>query len=763
MSQSLRSQINPARRRFLKSGACLAALAAAQPALAARVRWAPDPFIEALIGKMTVEEKAGQLTMSGAQGMGRLVNPQTGPEPALQVVLEDIRKGRLTGLFNGDDVRLGRTMQTIAVEKSRLGIPLVFAADIIHGLKTAFPVPLGEAASFDADLCARTARATALEATAFGLHWTFAPSVDVARDQRWGRVVEAAGEDPWLGAHIAQARVKGFQGEDLRRPDVLLACPKHFAGYGAVQAGLDYASADIPETTLRETHLPPFRAAFAAGALSTMASFNDVAGVPSTGNHHLLTDILRGEWDFKGVVVTDFGSEKELVAHGFAVDEADAVLKAITAGCDLSIHGGLYLKHIPGLVQGGRLSMRVLDEAVRRVLRVKKALGLFENPYRSLDPERLTTDIRKPDSVALARESARKSLVLLKNDNGLLPLPKTGTSIALLGPFVTDRSNALGPWMVFPDFKSAVTLEEGFRAALDASASLSVVQGCGVEKAIPGGIEAAVAAAKASDVAVLYIGETAIMSGEGASRVDLSIPRAQQDLVEAIAALGKPMVVLLKHGRALELSGAVANAQAIMCTWFLGSESGNAIADVVFGDHAPQGRLPISFPQRSGQQPFFYNHRSSGRPEGSGPAGSRTRYREVSNRALYPFGHGLGYSNVSYGSTELSAPRLSKRGSVKVRAQITNQGARAQREVAQLYVHARAANPVQPVRVLKNIRLLDLAPGESAIVEFEVTSTDLAFIHQDLVNKADSGVYDVWIAPSAYAGAGASLELEAGA
>jgi beta-glucosidase len=573
-------------------------------------------------------------------------------------------------------------------------------------------------------------------------------------------VVEAAGEDPWLGAQIAAARIRGFQGQDLRDADRLLACPKHFAGYGAVQGGLDYASADIPEITLRQVHLPPFQAAFAAGALSTMASFNDVAGVPSTGNHHLLTDILRDEWGFRGVVVTDFGSEKELVTHGFAADEADAVLKAITAGCDLSIHGGLYLKHAPELVRSGRLPVRVLDEAVRRVLRVKKALGLFDNPYRSLQPERLSTDIRRPEAVALARESARKSLVLLKNDAGVLPLPKSGKSIALLGPFVSDRSNALGPWMIFPDFKSAVTLEEGFRAAVDPSVKLTVVPGSGVEKEIAGGVQAAVEAARASDVAVLYIGESATMSGEGASRVDLSIPQPQLDLVSAVAAVGKPMVILLKHGRALELVGPVKNAQAIVCTWFLGSESGNAIADVVFGDHAPQGRLPISFPQRSGQQPYFYNHRSSGRPEGSGPAGSRTRYREVSNQALYPFGHGLGYSAVAYGPTQASAPRLARRGAIKVRAQVSNQGSRAHHEVAQLYVHVKAANPVQPVRVLKNIRHLDLKPGEVATVEFELTAADLAFVHQDQATRAEAGQFDVWIAPTATGGVSATVALD---
>ncbi|MFJ1471992.1 glycoside hydrolase family 3 N-terminal domain-containing protein [Massilia orientalis] len=746
------SQFSPSRRTFLVGSLAATTVAFSLPGMAAGPASATDPFIERLLKRMTIEEKAGQLTMNGAQGIGRLVNPDTGPEPTLQATLDEIANGNLTGLFNSDDVKLGRTMQQIAVEKSRLGIPLIFAADIIHGLKTAFPVPLGEASSFDADLCVRTARATAVEATAFGVQWTFAPAVDIARDQRWGRVVEGAGEDPWLGSHLAQARVRGFQGTDLRANDSLLACPKHFAGYGAVQGGMDYNTADIPETTLREVHLPPFKASFDAGALSTMASFNDTGGVPSTGNHHLLTDILRGEWAFRGLVVSDFNSEKELVDHGYAADEAEAVHKSITAGCDMSIQGGLYLKHIPALVKSGRLKMAVVDEAVRRVLRVKKALGLFENPYRSLDPARMATDVRRPEAVALAREAGRKAIVLLKNERSLLPLPKSGKSIALIGPFVMDKNNALGPWMVFPDMKSAVTLEQGVRDALGANAALSVVSGCGVERPIEGGIDAAVAAVRAADVAVLYVGEATNMSGEGASRVDITIPKAQVDLIDAVAAVGKPIVILLKHGRALELPNSVKNAQAIVCTWFLGSESGNAIADVLFGDFAPQGRLPVSFPRRAGQEPFYYNHRSTGRPsmvEGP-PVGAR--YREVSTSALYPFGHGLGYSTVAYGPTEIAAPRITMNGSLAVNARVTNTGTRRHHEVAQLYVRIKVAEVVQPVRALKGIRHLDLDPGESVDVEFVVTAKDLAYVHADTTMRTDAGVFEVVIAPNSVAG-----------
>ena len=376
-------------------------------------------------------------------------NPLGGIRLTRESVLEDVRKGRAAGYFNGFDIAFNRELQTAAVADSRLGIPLVFAADVIHGLKTTYPIPLGEAASFDPDLCMRTARAAAEEATSFGVHWTFAPAVDVARDERWGRVLEGAGEDAWLGSRIAAARVRGFQGDDLRAPDAMLACPKHFAGYGGVQGGMDYNTVDLSETTLRQVHLPPFKAAFDAGALATMAAFNDVGGVPCTANRRLLTDVLRGEWRFRGLVVSDFEAVVELINHGYATDEADAVLKALNAGCDIALGEDLYRKHIPALVRAGRLSEKTLDDAVRRVLGVKEALGLFENPFRSLDPERQATSVRRPDMLALAREAARKSIVLLKNEDDLLPLPKSGKTIAFIGPYVCEKRNEFGAWAIW--------------------------------------------------------------------------------------------------------------------------------------------------------------------------------------------------------------------------------------------------------------------------------------------------------------------------
>ena len=756
MSLKGAGSVGATRRLFLQTSVAAAALAAAPPVLAATEAQS-DAFIDGLIAKMSLEEKAGQLSIMPGVGVGSRFNPATGGPPATAETLQDVAHGRVTGFFNVFDLAACTAMQKIAVEQSPHRIPLIFAADVIHGLKTAFPIPLGEAASFDPDLCQRTARAAAIEATALGVQWTFAPMVDIARDQRWGRVVEGAGEDTWLGARIAEARVRGFQGPDLRAEDSLLACPKHFAAYGAVQGGMEYNTADIPETTLRETHLPPFRAGIEAGALSVMSSFNDVAGVPATANRRLLTGILRDEWRFRGLVVSDYTADQELIAHGYAADAADAVLKAITAGCDIGMASGLYARHIPDLVRSGRLPLSVVDTAVRRVLHVKQALGLFENPYRSLNPGRVLTDVRQRSIVALSREAARKSIVLLKNEGSLLPLPKVGRTIALIGPFVSSHEDVLGPWMVDPDVSMAVTLEDGVRAALGLQGRLLVAPGSGIETALPGGIDAAVRAARIADVVVLHIGESTTMSGEAESRVDIGVPAAQQALAEAVAATGKPMVVVLKHGRALALTGAVRGAQAILCSWFLGSQSGAAIADVVFGDAAPVGRLPVSFPQASGQEPFYYDHRSTGRPQTTADPAFKARYREVSNEALYPFGHGLGYSTVTYGPTRTASPMLGREGSIKVSATVANTGPRAQHEVVQLYIHQRVASLVQPVRTLKGVRHLDLEPGKSETVEFELTRADLSFVHADLKTATDPGLFDVWIAPSSTTGTPASF------
>lgn len=733
----------------------LALLAAA----AVPVRAGAEARIADLLARMTPEEKAGQLTVVNDPFRWRPsgVNPgdMTGDEARTAA---EIRAGRLGALFNGVGAAGGRAVQRLAVEESRLGIPLLFAADIVHGLRTVFPVPLAEAASWDPDLARATARAAAAEGAASGIHQTYAPMVDIGRDQRWGRVVEGAGEDVLLGAVFARARVEGFQGADLRDPAALLATPKHFAGYGAAEGGLDYAGADISERVLREVYLPPFRAAFDAGALSTMAAFNAIDGVPATGNRHLLTGILRDEWGFRGFVVSDYTADRELVAHGFAEDERDAARLALLAGVDMVMMSDLYLRHLPGLVAEGAVPAARLDEAVARVLRVKAALGLFEDPYRGTDPSVEARVVGGAPLRALARESGRRSAVLLKNEGGLLPL-RRDMRVALVGPFAEETVSAAGPWSIFADHARVVTLAEGFRAALGDPSRLAVARGCNPEAEIPGGIAAAVAAAGAADVTVLVAGESAFMSAEAQSRVTIDVPAPQQALAAALAATGKPLVVLLKTGRGLELSGPVGDAPAILLVWFLGSEEGNAVADLVFGDAAPSGRLPVSFPLRSGQEPYHYDHAATGRPETAESDAYKARYREAPNRARYPFGHGLTYGAVRYGPVALSPERLAWDGEIAATATLGNDGPRAVEEVVQLYIRDRAASVVQPVRRLRAFLRVTVPAGGEVTVRFTLRREDLTFLRPDLQPRAEPGWFDLWLAPDAEAGSGVAFEL----
>ncbi|MDY6944834.1 MAG: beta-glucosidase BglX [Pseudomonadota bacterium] len=703
---------------------------------------------------MTLEEKAGQLSIfsDGTRVVSNVqINPEAGP-PVDRTLAQRVRAGQLIGVFNGFGAAGARAIQRIAVEESRMKIPLIFGADVLHGLYTIFPIPLGEAASFDPQLAERTARAAAVESTANGVHWTFAPMVDIGRDQRWGRVAEGSGEDPYLGSALAVARVRGFQGNSLTDEDSMLACPKHFVAYGAASGGMDYNTVEMSEQTLHEVYLPPFEAAFDAGALSTMSSFNDLNGVPMSANRKLMTELLRQRWKFRGMVVSDYTADMELIAHGVAKDEREATRLAILAGVDISMQSDFYNLYLPELVRSGELAVAVVDESVRRVLRTKYVLGLFDNPYRSLDPEVEKRNTMTPELRAIARESARASIVLLKNEGNLLPLPKSGRRIALIGPFGADTLNLAGPWAPFGKKDHVVSVEQGLRAALTDSSSLTVAQGSLIERPLDDGIEAAVAAAHAADVVVLAIGEGQDMSGEAQSRTQIVVPAPQQRLAEAVAKVGKPMVVLLRNGRALALEGAVRDAQAIVATWFLGTATGSAIADVLFGDYSPSGRLPVSFPQDSGQQPYFYNRKTTGRPEGDKGPAYKARYREVSNEALYPFGHGLTYSRFTYEPPQLSTQTLAWNGTLTVSATITNSGEREAEEVAQLYIRDRVASMTRPIRELKGFRKVRLPPGASADVQFTLTRQDLAFYDQQMQFVAEPGEFDVWVAPSATTG-----------
>jgi beta-glucosidase len=709
-------------------------------------------FIDALIGRMTLEEKAGQLQiMASAWGGGTALalNPPQGNSDFPKQV-EEARRGQLTGVFNGNGATMARIMQSAAVKESRMKIPLIFAADIIHGHRTIFPVPLAEVASFEPDLARRTAEAAAFEAAGAGVDWTFSPMVDVARDQRWGRGVEGGGEDVLLGRMFAAARVQGFQGRDLKSTEHLLSCIKHFAAYGAAESGLDYNTVDMSEERLREVYLQPYKAGIDAGALSAMASFNEINGVPSTGNHWLMTDLLRGEWGFRGFVVSDYTGDEEMIAHGYAKDGRDAARLAFLAGVDMSMQSGLYREHLPDLVRGGEVPQAKLDESVRRVLTLKAMLGLFDDPFRRIDVTRERARSMLPKTRALAREAGRKSIVLLKNDGDLLPLPRSGKRIALIGPFAEGAHDLVGPWVVYGDDAKAIDLATGLRSALMDKNGLIVAQGSGVEEPLAGGIEQAVDAARLADVVVLAIGEGANMSGEAQSRTEIVVPEPQQRLAEAVGALGKPVVVVLKHGRALALYGAVANAQAILATWFLGTETGNAIADVLFGEYSPSGRLPASFPIQSGQEPYYYAHKSTGRPNPPGELQPyKAHFRGIPNSALYPFGHGLTYGKIEYSGLALSARTLAMNGTIEVAASITNGGTRAAEEVVQLYTHDRVGSLTRPVRELKAFRKVALTPGQSEVVRFTLRSSDLAFYGRDAKLRVEPGTFDVWIAPSA--------------
>ncbi|WP_258046619.1 glycoside hydrolase family 3 N-terminal domain-containing protein [Sphingomonas folli] len=756
----------PSRRAWLMgAGATLAWAASPARALLAQAAPAPLPAaVESLVARMTVEEKAGQLTLMAAAwagGAATALNP-AGAGASFEGQLRDVRRGRLTGVFNGNGTAMAQRMQRAATTQSRLKIPLLFAADIIHGFRTVFPVPLAEAASFDPELARRTARAAGAEAAASGIDWTFAPMVDIARDARWGRGVEGAGEDVLLGRLMAAARVRGFQGENgLADPRAVAACAKHFVAYGAGEGGLDYNSVDVSERTLREVYFPPFEAALAAGAPTVMASFNEISGVPATANDWLLTEVLRREWGFGGLVVSDYTGDEELIAHGLAADAREATRLAFLAGVDMSMQSGFYLRHLPDLVATGEVPAARLDEAVRRVLALKVALGLFDDPFRRIDPARERAEVRTPVTLALAREAGARSIVLLKNDGQLLPLPRSGKRVALIGPFVSGQHDLIGPWNVYGSDAGATDLATAVRGVVGDAAQVSVTPGTAVHAPLPGGIAAAVAAARAADVAVLAIGEAQDMSGEAQSRSAVVVPEPQLALVQAVAATGTPLVVLLRTGRALALDATVLDARAIAVTWFLGSQDGPAIADMLFGAVPPSARLPVSFPRATGQSPYYYAHKSTGRPNPPGPLQPfKAHYREFEQSALFPFGHGLTYGDVAYSDLALSGERLAPGSSLTVRATVTNRGRHAAEEVVQLYVHDVAASVTRPVRELKAFQRVALAPGERKTVTFVLRRDDLLFVGRELERTVEPGTFRLWVAPSAEAqGLGASFTL----
>ncbi len=699
-----------------------------------------EKFIDDLLKKMTLEEKVGQMNQVLAD------YGENGPLNVNSEQGKDIRAGRIGSIFNVAGVENARKLQQLAVENSRLHIPLIFGFDAIHGMKTIFPIPLGEAASWDLESIERSARITAVEASAMGVHWTFSPMVDIARDARWGRIAEGAGEDPYLGSLIAKARVKGFQGDDLHKNNTIAACAKHYAAYGAAIAGRDYNAVDMSEVTLRDVYLPPFKAAVDAGAATLMSSFNTLNGVPATANEFLLRDILKKEWGFDGFVVSDFESVKELVAHGYAADGADAARLAANAGLDMEMKSELFRKELAKLVEKGVVSEKVLDEAVRRILRIKYKLGLFDDPYRYCNDKREKTELLTPEHVAAARDAARKSVVLLKNTNNLLPLKKNIGTLVVIGAMADSQSDMFGCWGGVGEAKDAVSILQGIKAAVLPQTKVLYAKGCEINAKEPEDFSTALSVAKQADAIVMTMGELASMSGEAQARSNINIPGNQEALLRELLKLEKPVVVLLTNGRPLAIPWVATNVPAIVETWFLGSQAGNAIADVLFGDYSPSGKLTVSFPQVVGQEPFFYNQLSTGRPLAENPDDMfRSRYNDVSNDAVFPFGFGLSYTTFEYSNLRLSQNVLAKGGKIQVSVDVKNTGSRLGEEVVQMYIRNYCASVCQPIRLLKGFKKLAIEPGQAQTVTFTLTPEDLKYHNSKMVWTVEPGKFGVFV------------------
>jgi beta-glucosidase len=718
---------------------------ATSPAIAAAQRLtssqAERRFVDSLLARMTVAEKLGQLNQ--ISGAGNPTGPGGGERAAR---MDQLRHGGIGSFFNVIGADTTRALQRIAVEQSRLHIPLVFGLDVIHGMRTIFPVPLGEAASWDLLTTERAAHIAAAEAAAMGIDWTFAPMVDIARDPRWGRIVEGAGEDPYLGAAFAAARVRGFQGADLRARDAIAATAKHFAAYGAAEGGRDYNVAEVSERTLRDVYLPPFHGAVCAGAASLMASFNEIAGVPSHANHHLLTDILRNEWKFDGMVVSDWTGIWELINHGVAADSAQAGELALHAGVDMDMVSEIYSRALPRSVAAGRVNKAELDEAVRRVLRFKYRLGLFADPYARRDAAREKTDILTPANRAAAREAGRKAIVLLKNDRETLPLRKDIASLAVIGSLASDSGATIGNWSALGRGEDAVPVLDGINRAVSAQTTVTYARGASPTSNDTSGIADAVRVARAADAVILVIGETPDMSAEAESRSTLDLPGAQQQLADAIAATGKPVVVVLMNGRPLSIERLQNSVPAILETWFLGVEHGNAVADVVFGDANPGGKLPVSVPRAVGQVPIYYNHKNTGRPPTSEKYTSK--YWDIPWTPLYPFGFGLSYTTFAYSAPRLNASVIGPSDSLRVEFDVTNTGKRAGDEVVQLYSRDDVGSVTRPVMQVRRFQRVTLAPGQRMTIRWSLGMGDLAFYDLAMRHVAEPGTFRVFVGTS---------------
>jgi beta-glucosidase len=732
----------------------LALLFAATPDVAsqrrARSRSRPNGIeqkINALLARMTLEEKLGQLQQLDGHADGNFR-----PEH-----LELVRKGQLGSFLNVRGVKNTNTVQRVAVEESRLKIPALFGFDVIHGYRTIFPIPLGQASSWDTGAIERAESIAAKEASAAGVRWTFAPMVDIARDPRWGRIAEGSGEDPFLGAAIARARVRGFQGANYSAPDKILACAKHWVAYGAAEAGRDYNTTDMSETTLREIYFPPFKAAVDAGVGTFMSAFNDLNGVPTSANPFTLTEVLRREWKFDGFVVSDYESVKELMNHGLAATEADAARAGVNAGVDMEMVSRLYNKHGAQLLREGKVSQATIDEAVRRILRIKFRLGLFEKPYA--DEARERSDIMSAEHLAFANRVAARSMVLLKNERDTLPIASRGVrSIAVVGPLADDQKNMIGSWTGDGRAEDAVTVLAGIRRRAGSNLKITHARGCDIPCASDDGFGEAARAAREADFTILVVGESAEMSGEAASRSSLDLPGRQMDLVKAIHAAGKPYAVVLMNGRPLTINWMAENSPAILETWFAGTQAGNAIADVLFGDVNPGGKLPVTFPRSVGQIPIYYNYKKTGRPPDVNNKYT-SKYLDVPVTPLFPFGFGLSYTQFRLSNLQLSARSIRPDGRLNVTVEVENIGRRAGDEVVQLYIMDVAASRTRPVRELKGFERITLQPGEKRRISFTLTPEHLGFYDREMRFIVEPGEFKVFAGNSSVGGLEASFEV----
>ena len=694
--------------------------------------------VDSLLEVMTLEEKIGQMVLLTSDW------DVTGPTMRDNYV-EDIRAGRCGNIFNAHTTAYVRELQRVAVEETRLGIPIMFGYDVIHGHRTIFPISLGESCSWDLEAIEKSARVAAEESAASGLNWTFAPCVDISVEPRWGRVSEGAGEDPYLGSRIAEARVRGFQGDDLSDSLTILACVKHFAGYGAPMAGRDYNTVDMSERWFREFYLPPYKAAVEAGAMSVMTSFNELDAVPATANRHLLQDILRNEWGFKGFVVTDYTSINEMVHHGYAVDDKDAACKAVNAGVDMDLQGVLYLEYMKELVESGKVSEKTIDEAVRRILMVKGKLGLFDDPYRYCDPETEKRIVYSEANLEAARDVARKSLVLLKND-GTLPIMK-GEKVAVIGELADSERDLLGSWKAAGDWDFMSSILDEIRK-YNGAENVLYAEGCKKYGDDRSGFAEALKIAKKADKVVMVIGEDWNWSGEAASRTSIGIPGVQSELLAEIAATGKPVAVVLLNGRPLDLSEESETASAILEAWYPGTMGGAAVTDVLFGEYNPSGKLTMTFPRTIGQVPIFYYNKNTGRPVYLPDEKYKSKYIDCSNDPLYPFGFGLSYTDFEYSDISLSSDKMDDDGCIEASVTVTNIGKMPGEEVVQLYIRDLVGSVTRPVKMLRGFEKVALRPGESRKIVFKVPPDMLAFYRQDMTYGTEPGDFHLFIGSS---------------